>query len=322
MAAQKKTIDVNEFYSKNLQDYMANLQKVKPETGRPLILKANTTVDSALKKVDEIVKGNNKEKKFNRQLLKMAAKKGVTPTVKKVYQNVLVTFFKTNTVEYDYSYSYNGNIINISPKKIAINEGHAEFSSATQCYVGEVGEIYPFSYPWEKVSDDMLIDEIEPDYVIANVRQSDCDKDSKESMKQYNEKLKDWVKDFEQSRLGAGRSMYGANIYDKDYDYNEAVLLVPFILVSYDLGNSIITFPVCAITGGVETPLLNNPAAKFEYDDAALPPSFSIVLCLIASVCMVVLGGVLYILFFLLRKISAKSRSLNGYTIDELKKLL
>lgn len=322
MATQKKTIDVNEFYSKNLQDYTANLQKVKPETGKPLILKANTTAESALKKVDEIVKGNNKEKKFNRQILKMAAKKGITPTVKKVYQNVLVTFFKTNTVEYDYSYIYNGNIINISPKKIAINEGHAEFSSATQCYVGEVGEIYPFSYPWEKVADDMLIDEIEPDYVIANVAQSDCDKESKESMRQYNEKLKDWVKDFEQSRLGAGRSMYGANIYDKDYDYSETVLLVPFIMVSYDLGNSIITFPVCAITGGVETPLLNNPLARFEYDSSALPPSFSIVIFIAASVCVIFFGTVFYLGYYLSKKLTFNSKSLKGYPVDELKKLL
>ncbi|MDE5755805.1 MAG: hypothetical protein K2I23_01795 [Clostridia bacterium] len=322
MAAQKKTINVNEFYSNTLQDYVANLQKVKPEAGKPLIVKANTTEESALNAVEKIIKGNDKDKKFNRQLLKMAAKKGITPTVKKVYQNVLVTFFKTNTVEYDYRYSYNGNIINISPKKIAINEGHAEFSSATQCYVGEVNEVYPFSYPWEKVTDDMLTDEIQSGYVIANVNAKDYEKDSKESMRQYNEKLNKWVNEFEQERLGAGRSMYDVTIYDKDYDYNELVLLVPFILVSYDLGNSIVTFPVCAITGNVETPLLNNPAARFEYDESALPPSFSIVLCLVASVCMIVLGGVLYTLFFISRKISAKSKSLNGYTIDELKKLL
>ncbi|MDE6275435.1 MAG: hypothetical protein K2M75_02725 [Clostridia bacterium] len=320
MAAQKKTINVNEFYSKDLQEYTANLQRVKPEAGKPLILKANVNSQSALSAVEKII--NDSDKEYNRKLLKMAAKKGITPTVKKVYQNVLMTFFKTNTVEYDYRYTYNGNIVNISPKKIAINEGYAEFSSATQCYVGKVREGYSYSYPWEKVTDDMLADEIESDYVIANVNEKDYEKDSKESMKQYNEKLKDWVKDFEQERLGAGRSMYGVTVYDKDYDYNETVLLVPFILVSYDLGNAIVTFPVCAITGSVETPLLNNPAARFAYDASALPPSFSIVLCLIASVCMVVIGGVLYTLYFIYRKISANARSLNGYTIDELKKLL
>ena len=320
--ATQKTINVNEFYSKNLQEYVANLQKLKPEAGNPLILRANTTEQKAISAVEDVIKSKGKDKKFNAKLLKMAAKKGIKPTVKKVYQNVLLTFFKTNQVEYDYRYSYNGNIINISPKRIAINEGNAEFTSATQCYVGEVGELYPFSYPWEQVGDDMLTDTLEPDYVIANVNKSDYDEDSKESMKQYSEKLKGWVKDFEQGRLGSGRTMYDVTIYDKDYDYNEAVLLVPFILVSYDLGNSIITFPVCAITGRVETPLLNNPSARFEYDESALPPSFSIVLCLIASVCMVVIGGVLYTLFYLYRMISAKSKSLNGYTIDELKKLL
>ncbi|MDE6211022.1 MAG: hypothetical protein K2G42_03535, partial [Clostridia bacterium] len=305
-----------------LQDYTNNLQKVKPDAGKILVLKANTTADNALKSVEKLIKENGTKEKVNKQLLKKVAKKCITPTIKKVYQNVLMTFFKTNTVEYDYRYSYNGNVINISPKKIAINEGYAEFSSATQCYVGNVNKNYPYSYPWEKVTDDMLTDKIESDYVIANVKETDCEKDSKESMKQYNEKLKKWVMDFEQEKLGVARSMYDATVYDKDYDYNEAVLLVPFILVSYDLGGSIITFPVCAITGSVETPLLNNPAAKFEYDESALPPSFSIVLCLIASVCMIVLGGVLYILFYLTKKISADSKSLNGYTIDELKKLL
>lgn len=318
--AAKKTINVNEFYSNNLQEYTADLQAVKPDAAKPLILKANVNSQDALSAVEKIIHGNDKE--YNKNLLKMAAKKGITPTVKKVYQNVLVTFFKTNTVEYDYRYSYNGNIINISPKKIAVNEGYAEFSSATQCYVGRVREGYSYSYPWEQVTDDMLTDEIQSDYVIANVNKNDYEKDSKESMRQYNEKLNDWVKEFEQERLGAGRSMYGVTIYDKDYDYNEAIMLVPFILVSYDLGNSIVTFPVCAITGSVETPLLNNPAARFEYDAEALPPSFSIVLCLIASVCMVVIGGVLYTLFFVISKVSAKSKSLNGYTIDELKKLL
>ncbi len=320
MAAQKKTIDVSDFYSKNLQEYTDNLLKVKPEAGKPLIVKANKTAEDALKAVENIVTGNDKDKKFNKQLLKMAAKNGIKPTVKKVYQNVLVTFFKTNQVEYDYRYSYNGNIISMSPRRIAINEGNAEFSSATQCYVGEVGR--SFSYPWEQVTDDMLTEEIEPGYVIANVTKNNYDKDSKVSMKQYNEKLNDWLTDYEQDRQGAARRVCGITVYDKDYDYNEIILLVPYLLVSYDLGNSIITFPVCAITGSVETPLLNNPIARFKYDESVLPPTFNVVIFLIASICVLILGTVFYILYYLNKKLSYNKKSMNGYTISELRKLL
>ena len=322
MAAQKKTIDVREFYSDNLEQYLANLQSVKSGAGKPFIVKANTNEKSALQSVEDIVSGKIKDnKKYNKKLLKQIVKSGAKPTVKKVYQNVLLTFFTTNEAEYDYSYTLNGDTINISPKRISINEGYAEFTCATQCCSGNRDELYPFSYPWEQVDDEMLTETPEAGYVFANVRKSDLEKDSKESMKQYNEKLKSWLKDYQQEQLGTARRLYNVTLYDKNYDYNESVLLAPYILVSYDIGNMIITFSVCAITGNVEVMLLNDPMERFDYDFLA-PPSFSIPLFLIISVCVLILGSIFYILSFISKKVTYNSKILHGYTLDELRKLL
>lgn len=321
MSTQKKTIDVKEFYSDNLEKYLTNLQGVKPDAKKPYIVKATTTEQSALKSVEDIVSGKVKDNsKYNKKLLKMIAKSGAKPTVKKVYQNVLVTFFKTLEAEYDYSYTLNGNTININPKRISINEGYAEFSSATQCCSGN-GEDYSLSYPWDQVTDDMLTETPEAGYVFANLHKSDIDKDSKESMKQYNEKLKSWLKDFQQEQLGAARRMYNVTLYDKSYDYNEVILLAPYILVSYDIGKMIITFSVCAKTGKVEAMLLNDPMARFDYEFIA-PPSFSIPLFLLISVCILIFGSIIYILMFLKKKLTYNSTILHGYSVEELRKLL
>lgn len=320
MTAQKKTIDVKEFYSDDLEQYLANLQSVKSNAEKPYIVKANTTEESALKSVEEIVGGQVKDKKkYNEKVLKLIVKSGAKPTVKKVYQNVLVTFFKTEEAEYDYSYTLNGDTINISPKRIAIREGQAEFSSATQCCSGNGdGSV---SYPWEQVTDDMLTKTPEEGYVFANLRQSDVDKDSKESMKQYNEQLKDWLKDYQQEQLGAARRIWNVTLYDKKYDYNEVVLLAPYILVSYDIGKMIITFSVCAKTGRVEAMLLNDPLARFDYDFSA-PPSFSVPMFLVISVCILILGSIIYVSMFLSKKLTYFTTILHGYSLEELRKLL
>ena len=322
MAAQKKTIDVKEFYSDSFDDYLTNLQSLKSGAGKPFIVKAKTSAQSALQAVEDIVSGKVKDnRKFNNKLLKQIVKSGAKPTVKKVYQNVLLTFFKTNEAEYDYSYTLNGDTINISPKRISINEGYAEFTCATQCCSGNGNEVYPFSYPWEQVDDDMLTETPEAGYVFAKVCKSDLDKDSKESMKQYNEKLKGWLKEFQQEQLGTARRLWNVTLYDKDYDYSESVLLAPYILVSYDTGNMIITFSVCAITGNVEVMLLNDPLARFDYDFLA-PPSFSIPIFLVISVCVLILGSIFYILNFISKKVTYNSKILHGYTLEELRKLL
>lgn len=321
--ASRKTVAAKEFYSDNLEEYIGNLQKVRPEAGNPLILKPNTKAEDAVASVKKVVNGGEKDNaKFNKNLMKLVAKKGGEPTVKKVYQSVLLTFFKTNEVEYDYRYEYNGNTVNISPKRISINEGYAEFTAYTQCFVGDLGSTDRISYHWEMVTEDRLVKTPEAGYVFANVFQSDCDKDSKASMKQYNSQLKDWLMDFQQNQLGKAREMEGVTIYDKDYDYSEAVLLAPFILVSYDLGDSIVTFSVNALTGGVEGAMLNNPAARFEHDASAVAPSFNVVLFILASVAMIVLGGVLYLLWYFSNKLTYKKKSLRGYTVEELRKLL
>ena len=151
--AAKKTIDAKEFYSDSLEEYLAKLQLVKPDEDEPLILKANTTKEQAISAVGQIITGKDKEldKQFNKKVRKLIAKKNVQPTVKKVYQNVLMTFFKTQTAEYDYSYTLNGDYIDISPKRISINEGHAEFTTGTECFSGTKDDWF-----WEHLKQDSL----------------------------------------------------------------------------------------------------------------------------------------------------------------------
>ena len=318
MAAQKKTIDVKEFYSDNFNDYLAKLQQIKPDEDEPLILKAATTKEQALNTVGQIITGNDKEldKKFNKKVRKLIAKSNAQPTVKKVYQNVLMTFFKTQAVEYDYSYSLNDQFIDISPKRISINEGYAEFTTGTECFSGTDDHWF-----WEHLKQDSLAETPEDGYVFATLNKSDLDKDSKNSMSRYNEQLNDWVKDYQQEELGAARHVYKAHIYDKKYSYTDAVLLAPYVLVSYDLGNMIVTFTVNAYNGKVEAMLLNDPMARFNYDFLA-PPSFSIPLFLVISVCILILGSIFYILNFISKKLTYNSKILHGYTLDELRKLL
>lgn len=314
----KKTIDAKEFYSDNLNDYLAKLQQIKPDEDEPLILKSTTTKEQALSAVGQIITGKDKEldKKFNKKVRKLIAKSNAQPTVKAVYHNVLMTFFKTQAVEYDYSYTLNGDYIDISPKRININEGYAEFTTGTECFSGT--NDYWF---WEHLKQDSLTETPEEGYVFATLNKNDLDKDSKESMNRYNEQLNRWVKDYQQEELGAARRVYQAHIYDKKYSYTDAVLLAPYILVSYDLGKMIVTFTVNAYNGKVESMLLNDPLAKFGFNFLA-PPSFSIPIFLVISVCILILGSVIYILHYLSQKITYNSKILHGYTIDEIRKLL
>lgn len=323
--AQTKTVDANEFFTSDIADYLNNLKIYKPDVGDPMILKANVDQNKALGKVADAVSGKvSDETRFDKKLIKLIAKSGAKPTVKKVYQSVLATLFKTHSVEYDYSYLLlrNGDTINMSARKIAINEGYAEFTAACQCFTGDIGASDGASYPWADVTDDMLTDVAEPDYLFAKVTQSDVDKESKESMRQYNAKLRQWLIDFQQEKEGKARSVTNVNIYDKDYDYDEGVFLAPYILVSYDLGKSIVTFPVNAVTGLIDGALLNNPAARFDHDASIRPPSFSVPVLIVASLAMVVLGGILYTVYYLTQSASYKSKSLNGYNLSELRKLL
>lgn len=318
MATQKKTIDAKEFYSEDFKRYLVELQRIKPEEDEPLILKATTTKEQALNAVEQIITGNDKEldKKFNKKVRKLIAKSNAQPTVKKVYQNVLMTFFKTQAVEYDYSYSLNDQFIDISPKRISINEGYAEFTTGTECFSGTKDDWF-----WEHLKQDGLSETPEEGYLFATLNQSDIDKDSKTSMTRYNEQLKRWVMDYQQEELGAARRVYKANIYDKKYSYTDAVLLAPYVLVSYDLGNMIVTFTVNAHNGKAEAMLLNDPMAKFGYDFLA-PPSFSIPLFLVISVCILIMGSIFYVLNFISKKLTYNSKILHGYTLEELRKLL
>lgn len=320
--AAKKSIDAKEFYANTLDEYIAHLQAVKPEAKKPLIIKPNIKSEDALRRVEDIVKSNGKdEDDLNKKLLKLVAKKAVKPTVKQVYQTVLMTFFDTAQVEYDYSYTLNGDTINMSPRRISINEGHGEFSSATECFVGQTTRDCCV-YPWEKVTDEDLLENLEPGYVIANIQKSDFDKDSKESMRQYNKQLNQWLEDYEQERQGVARRVNRIRVYDKDYSYNELILLAPFIYVTYDLGNMLVTFTVSAMSGTVKNVLLNNPAGRFPYRAETVPPSFNVVIFLLASFAMVVFGGLIYLAWYFSQKLTFHSKALNGYDLADLRKLL
>ncbi len=314
--ANKQTINVKDFLLESYESYEKSLKIAKPDAGKPMIVKSNTTKENAIKTVENILNGTTKDsKKFNANLLKILNKKNVKPTVKKVYQTVMLTFFRTLQVEYDYNYYLNGNNINMSPKTININEGYAEFTGATPCFTGS-------DYAWKSLTQDRLTDDFEPDYKFVNVTENDVKKDSKESMRQYNEELKSWVKDFQQKELGTARVLDNVHIYNKEYDYDEGILLVPYLLVSYDLGDMIVTFPVNGLNGESDSILVNNPIAKFPKLEGSLPPSFSVVLFILLSFAFVIVGGIAYLLWYTSKKLTYKSKSLKDYSLEELRKLL
>lgn len=314
--AKQQNINVKDFLSDNFESYEKSLKIVKPDAKKPLIVGSNTTEEKAIKAVENILNGTTKDsKKYNANLLKILNKKNVKSTVKKVYQTVMLTFFKTLSVEYDYNYYLNGDNINMSPRTININEGYAEFTGATPCFSGA-------EYPWKYLKEDRLVDVCEPDYLFVNVNEQDVQKDSKESMRQFNEELKTWLKDYQQKELGTARVLDNVHIYNKEYDYSEAVLLVPYLMVSYDLGDMIVTFPVCGINGETDGVLVNNPLAKFPKLESALPPSFSVVLFIVLSFAFVIVGGIAYLLWYFSKKLTYKSKSLKDYSLEELRKLL
>ncbi len=313
--AKKQEIIISDYISNNLTDYEKSLKAVKENAVKPLIVKSNTNESMALNAVEKVLKSKDNDKNFNAELIKLVNKKNIKPTVKKIYQTVMLTFFKTLSVEYDYNYWLNGNNINMSPKTISINDGYAEFTSSTACF--EKGR-----YPFANITDDMLTDEVEKDYQFAKLTAKDNEKDSKESMRQFNEQLNGWIKDYQQKELGTARTLEHVHIYNKEYDYSEAVLLVPYLLVSYDLGDLIVTFPVCGINGAVDALLVNNPLAKFAVADDALPPKFSPLILIVASVVVVILGGIIYLAWYFSKKLTYKSKTLKNYTLEDLKKLL
>lgn len=312
--AQKKTIDAKEFYLDSFDDYLNNLHTLRPNVERPMIIKPTISEEQALRVVEAAIDSRKKTD----PLVKLVVKKGVKPTVKKVYQNVLVTFFTTSEAEYDYTYSLNGESIHINPKRIAINEGYAEFTAATQIFTG-TGDLN--SHDWPNVTKDMLCDDVDKGYVFAKLNQDDLQRDSKASMRQYNKQLKDWLIKYQQKELGKARVVTDVKIYDKEYDYDEAVLIAPFILVSYDLGDKIVTFSVKAFTGTLDEVLLNNPSARFEYVPDAAGAKFSLPLFLGAAIIVPFFGGVLYLMWYFKNNMS-KSKQCVTYSVSELKKLL
>ena len=315
----KKTINAKDFYSNSLDEYLSKLKLIKPDEDEPLILKSQTTKEQAINAVEQIIGGTDSslDKKFNKKARKQIAKKGVQPTVKMVYQNVLLTFFKTQSAEYDYSYSLNGDFINISPKRISINEGYAEFTTGTECFSGIKDDWF-----WENLKKDSLTEKPEDGYIFASLTQSDIDKDSKASMSRYNDRLKLWLKDFQQEELGVARHVMQIGLYDKKYSYTDAVLLAPYILVTYDLGKTIITFTVNAYTGKVETMLLNDPLARFDGHYVAPPHRFNPIIFVFAFMFLMMVGGLVYLVYCISSANNYKSASLHGYTLDEIRKLI
>lgn len=220
-----------------------------------------------------------------------------------------------SSVEYGYSYSYNGRSISISPHVYGANMDRNAYVSAFD------GSRAP-NYDYDEAKSEDVIDAFEEGFKAHKIGDAEVELDAKESVKILRKKIIEECQKVKQESLGVSKPIESINLADYKYTYTQIVLLVPFYVVSFDLGSEIITFAFNAYAGRLGEAVVNNPLVSLS---DAMPqdlkePQFSVVFLLLSCI-IIILGPLAYLLSFFAKKAKYK-KALNKTPHSTLLKLL
>ena len=291
-----------------------------------LIVGSKLTEDEAREKVKAFLENPSlpTERGVNAKLA--AELKNATPVVHKEYYSVIASYFHISEIEYDYSYRLNGNVIDMSPKRVGAN---MDFIAAVETLDGRyyqtlMGKHTPMN-AWNDLLESECVEDFEEGFLANQLFAEDSERESKESMRLLNTQLKARMNELVQEQLGKARRLENVNIIDKEYTYVERVLAAPFYIFNYDLGKKVVTISVDAYSGVVGTPVVNNPLGRALFAKVGEEPSFSVVMCVICGVIIPVFGAVLYGAGHMLKKAKyekGQRKDIPKYTLEEMKALL
>lgn len=291
------------------------------------IVKSKISEEEARKKVESMIADNGSGLLYdvNFKLIE-ALRKATTPIVHKEYYTAITSYFHISTVEYDYGYSLNGNTVNINPKRVSSN---MNFCAAVETLDGRYskapdGTRDPYDV-WGDLLENECSDAFEEGFRAHKIFPEDEIRESRESMKILNKRLKAKMLELLQEELGKARKLQYVNIIDKEYSYVTKVLATPFYVFNYDLGNKIVTISVDAYSGKISKPIVNNPLGLVMFSKTVEEPYFSIPICIVCGVVMIGLGAILYALNYYSKKLkfnNSKMKDAPKYSFNELKELI
>ena len=292
-----------------------------------LVVKCKITEEQAREKVEAMIAddGSGMLYAVNFKLIE-ALRKANAPIVHKEYYSAITSYFHISEIEFDYSYTLKGDVINMSPKRVSAN---MDFCAAVETLDGRYTQSFngtrePFD-AWGDLLESECTDTFEEGFMAHKIFPEDSTRESKESMRILNKKLNARMVELVQEDLGKARRVQAVNIIDKQYSYVTKVLATPFYVFNYDLGNKIVTISVDAYSGRVNRPIVNNPLGLVMLSKTVEEPYFSIPICIVCGVAMIGLGAVLYALNYYSKKAKFNNSRMEDapkYSFDELKELI
>lgn len=291
-----------------------------------LIVKSKITEEQALERVKEMIWDKSSALYYgvNHKLFE-ALRIAADPVIHKEYYSVIASEFHISDVEYEYTYYLNGTHYTVNPIKCGAN---MDFPVAVETLDGRYrksgNDRIQFD-TWDDVLIDECIDDFEEGFKAHKMFAEDEIRESKESMRILNAKLRKQTQELVQSDLGKSRTIDTFRLIDREYTYVTKVFAAPYYIFNYDLGNKIVTISVDAYSGTVGTPLVNNPLGYVLLAKTEEEPYFSVGLCVICGIVCIGLGAALYALYYLYKKAKfnkSKPKDAPKYTLDEMKKLI
>jgi len=255
-----------------------------------------------------------------------AIRKAGEPVVRREYYSVITSYFHVSEVEFDYSYTYNGNSIDMSPSKRGANMDISVFVETLDGRYTKklMGNRVPMD-AWNDLRESECVDEFEEGFVAHKLLDKDVEMESKASMRILEDKLEERIKEIVQDELGSARKLDRLTVIDEKYTYNPYVFAAPFYIFQYDTGKKIITISVDAYSGEIGFPIVNNPLGLAVLSHKLEEPDFSILFCVIFGVIIPVFGAVLYGLDYFMKKIKYENSVMKGtpkFKYEELKQLI
>lgn len=295
------------------------------------VIKSKISEDEAKAKLEAFL--NTKDISVSRGLpakLIDAIRKAGEPKIRKEYFSVIASYFNLSSVEFSYSYMYNGNLINMSPRRYNID---MDFSVFVETLDGRyhqtiMGKKTPMDNMWDGLLQEELTDDFEEGFVAHNLLPEDSERESKESMRLLHAKFKDRLMDVVQEEKlnnSKAREVSNVNIIDKEYTYTTYVFAAPFYVFQYDLGKKVVTITVDAYSGEISTPIVNNPLARVLFAHELEEPSFNLILCILCGCIVPIAGAAVYAFSYLSKKSKYEKSTfapVPKYNLNELKNLM
>ncbi len=282
-----------------------------------MVVRKTLSKEEAIQKVERYLADDFlKERRLSKKTKEAVKAKKDVAKIEGVYFPCLGYLYHVSRVEFGYSYHYNGKPISISPRVYDCNMDINAFFLPYDIdyHISSLNHQKMPNKDYEDVPNEDIVKDLESDFRIRTVGNIEHDYASKKASSDFVNKLKETLKEEKQKENGVSRPIFHIALADYDCSCTKMALLLPFYLFHYDTGKEIVTIAVNAYTGEVSSPLLANPVASISYamEEGLVYPSFSIGIFIIASLVMIILGGVIYALKHMLdiAKYNAKAKKL------------